>query len=186
MLAAPGLLDDFPKSWVTSFYLPAGQGEFLDGLIREFPGLLVIDVEAVLGQVVRMMDQVIRAVEFVFVFSLIAGILVLLAAIASTHEERRMDAAVMRTLGATGKQLRLLQISEFMFIGAVAGLLAAVGATVVGWGLAEKVLGIPYQINPVVWIVGLIAGVLTVTSVGLAGTNRLLRTPPMEVFRSLA
>jgi putative ABC transport system permease protein len=186
VLAAPGLLDAYPKSWVTSFYLPPGQGEFLDGLIREFPGLLVIDVEAVLGQVVQMMNQVIRAVEFVFVFSLFAGILVLLAAIASTHDERRMDAAVMRTLGATSRQLRLLQASEFMFIGAVAGLIAGVGATVVGWQLAEKVLGIPYQITPLVWIVGLVAGVLTVTAVGMAGTNRLMRTPPMEVFRTLA
>ncbi len=173
-------------SWVTSFHLPPGQGAFLDGLIRQFPGFLVIDVEAVLAQVVRMMDQVIRAVEFVFIFSLIAGALVLLAAIASTHDERRMDAAVMRTLGANSRQLRLLQISEFVFIGGVAGLLAAIGATAVGWGLAEKVLGIPYQINPTVWIVGLTAGVLLVTLVGVIGTHRLMRTPPMEVFRTLA
>ncbi len=186
VLAAPGLLDPYPKSWVTSFYLPPGQGGFLDDLIRQFPGFLVIDVEAVLGQVVRMMNQVIRAVEFVFIFSLIAGALVLLAAIASTHDERRMDAAVMRTLGATSRQLRVLQISEFVFIGGVAGLLASIGATAVGWWLAEKVLGIPYQIDPTVWIAGLIAGVLIVTLVGVIGTNRLMRTPPMEVFRTLA
>ncbi|NIO38800.1 MAG: ABC transporter permease, partial [Burkholderiales bacterium] len=154
VLAAPGLLDSYPQSWVTSFNLPQGQGAFLDGLVREFPGFLVIDVEAVLGQVMRMMDQVIKAVEFVFVFSMIAGALVLLAAIAATHDERRMDAAVLRTLGATGRQLRIVQSSEFILIGAVAGLLAAVGATGVGWGLAEQVLGIPYQTTPLVWIVG--------------------------------
>jgi len=186
VLAAPDLLDVYPKSWVSSFYLPPGNGVFVDELVRQFPGFLVIDVEAVLGQVVRMMDQVVRAVEFVFAFSLVAGLLVLLAAIAATHDERRMDAAVLRSLGATSRQLRLLQASEFVFIGAVAGLLAAVGATVVGWGLAEKVLGIPYRIDPAVWIVGLIAGVATVTLVGMAGTRRLLRTPPMEVFRSLS
>ena len=185
VLAAPGLLDDYPKSWVTSFYLPAAEGKFLDGLVREFPGLLVIDVEAVLRQVIDMMDQVIRAVEFVFVFSLIAGVLVLLAAIASTHDERRMDAAVMRTLGASSRQLRLLQLSEFAFIGFVAGAIAAIGATLVGWQLAEKVLDVPYQISPAVWVIGLVAGVLAVTVVGMAGTNRLLRTPPMEVLRTL-
>jgi len=186
VLAAPGLLDDYPKSWVTSFYLPAAEGEFIDGLIREFPGLLVIDVEAVMGQVIHMMDQVIRAVEFVFVFSLIAGVLVLLAAIASTHDERRRDAAVMRTLGASSRQLRLLQLSEFAFIGVVAGAIAAIGATLVGWQLAEKVLDVPYQVSPAVWVVGVIAGVVTVTAVGMAGTNGLLRTPPMAVFRTLA
>ena len=186
VLAAPGILDAYPKSWVTSFYLPPGEGTFLDALVRAFPGFLVIDVEAVLGQVVRMMDQVVKAVEFVFAFSLIAGVLVLLAAIAATHDERRMDAAVLRSLGATSRQLRMLQASEFVFIGAVAGLLSAVGATMVGWGLAEKVLGIPYQIDPAVWIVGLFAGVIIVTLVGLAGTRKLLRTPPMEVFRTLS
>ena len=185
VLAAPGLLDSYPKSWVTSFYLPAAEDKFLDGLIREFPGLLVIDVEAMLGQVIHMMNQVIRAVEFVFVFSLIAGVLVLLAAIASTHDERRMDAAVMRTLGATSRQLRLLQLSEFLFIGIVAGAIAAIGASLVGWQLAEKVLDVPYQVSATVWVVGLIAGVATVTAVGMAGTNRLLRTPPMAVFRTL-
>ena len=120
VLAAPGVLDSLPKSWVTSFYLAPGEGGFLDKLVQAFPAFLVIDVEAVLGQVVRMMDQVVKAVEFVFVFSLVAGVLVLLAAIAATHDERRMDAAVLRSMGATSKQLRWLQASEFAFIGAVA------------------------------------------------------------------
>lgn len=186
VLAAPGILDAYPKSWVTSFYLPPDDSGFLDTLVQAFPGFLVIDVEAVLGQVVRMMDQVVKAVEFVFAFSLVAGVLVLLAAIAATHDERRMDAAVLRTVGATSRQLRMLQASEFVFIGSVAGLFAAIGATLVGWGLAEKVLSIPYQIDPVVWIVGLVAGAATVTLVGLAGTRSLLRTSPMEVFRTLS
>ena len=186
VLAAPGVLDSLPKSWVTSFYLPPGEGGFLDKLVQAFPAFLVIDVEAVLGQVVRMMDQVVKAVEFVFVFSLVAGVLVLLAAIAATHDERRMDAAVLRSMGATSKQLRWLQASEFAFIGAVAGLLSAIGATLVGWGLAERVLGIAYRIDPAVWGVGFFAGIVIVTGVGLAGTRKLLRTPPMEVFRTLS
>ena len=83
-------------------------------------------------------------------------------------------------------QRTVQQGSEFVFSGAVAGLFAAIGASLVGWGLAEKVLSIPYQIDPVVWIVGLVAGAATVTLVGLAGTRSLLRTPPMAVFRTLS
>ncbi len=186
VIAPPGVLESYPASWVTSFHLPREQGAVLDTLVREFSNLIVIDVEAVLGQVVRMMDQVVRAVEFVFAFSLAAGVLVLLAAIASTHDERRLDAAVMRTLGATSRQLRVLQITEFIFIGALAGLIAALGATIVGWVLAHNVLNVPYQISPTVWIIGLIAGAVTVTAAGMAGTYRLIRTAPMEVFRSAA
>ena len=92
----------------------------------------------------------------------------------------------MRTLGASSRQLRLVQLSEFAFIGVVAGAIAAIGATLVGWQLAEKVLDVPYQVSPAVWVVGVIAGVVTVTAVGMAGTNGLLRTPPMAVFRTLA
>jgi putative ABC transport system permease protein len=185
VLAPPGVLESYPASWVTSFHLPREKGATLDTLVREFSNLIVIDVEAVLGQIVRMMDQVVRAVEFVFAFSLAAGVLVLLAAIASTHDERRLDAAVMRTLGATSRQLRILQITEFVFIGALAGLFAALGATLVGWVLAHNVLNVPYQISSTVWIIGLIAGAATVTAAGMAGTYRLIRTAPMEVFRSV-
>ncbi len=186
VVAPPGVLDSYPASWVTSFYLPREEGAMLDALVREFSNLLVIDVEAVLGQVVRMMDRVVRAVELVFAFSLAAGVLVLLAAIASTHDERRLDAAVMRTLGATARQLRILQATEFIFIGALAGLFAALGATLIGWILAHNVLNVPYQVNPMVWIIGLIAGAATVTAAGMAGTYRLIRTAPMDVFRSVA
>jgi putative ABC transport system permease protein len=185
VLAPPGVLESYPASWVTSFHLPREEGAILDSLVRDFSNLIVIDVEAVLGQIVRMMDQVVRAVEFVFAFSLAAGVLVLLAAIASTHDERRLDAAVMRTLGATSGQLRIVQITEFIFIGALAGLFAGLGATLVGWVLAHNVLNVPYQISSMVWIVGLIAGAATVTAAGMAGTYRLIRTAPMEVFRSV-
>jgi len=186
VLAPPGVLESYPASWVTSFHLPREKGAILDTLVREFSNLIVIDVEAVLGQIVRMMDQVVRAVEFVFAFSLAAGVLVLLAAIASTHDERRLDVAVMRTLGATSRQLRTVQITEFIFIGALAGLFAALGATSVGWLLAHNVLNVPYQISSTVWIIGLVAGAAIVTAAGMAGTYRLIRTAPMEVFRSVA
>jgi putative ABC transport system permease protein len=92
----------------------------------------------------------------------------------------------MRTLGATSRQLRAVQAGEFIVIGAVAGLVAAIGATVVGWALAHQVLHIPYTISPAVWVIGLLSGMLTVTLAGLAGTRRLLGTAPMTVFRSLA
>jgi putative ABC transport system permease protein len=186
VLAPPGILESHPASWVTSFHLPREKSATLDNLVREFSNLIVIDVEAVLGQIVRMMDQVVRAVEFVFAFSLAAGVLVLLAAIASTHDERRLDAAVMRTLGATSRQLRILQVTEFIFIGSLAGLFSALGATLVGWVLAHNVLNVPYQISPTVWVIGLIAGAATVTAAGMAGTYRLIKTAPVEVFRSVA
>lgn len=184
VVAPPGVLEEYPASWVTSFHLAPERSPLMDELVREFPNLLVIDVAAILAQVQRMMDHVVRAVEFVFLFSLAAGLLVLFAAVSATHDERRFDAAVMRTLGAAARQLRAVQVAEFVFIGALAGFLAAVGATAVGWVLAREVLNVPFAVNPVVWIVGLAAGAMGVTIAGVLGTTRVLRTPPMQVFRA--
>jgi putative ABC transport system permease protein len=184
VVAPPGVLEDYPASWVTSFHLSQHRAVLMDELIREFSNLVVIDVAAILQQVQRMMDHVVRAVEFVFLFSLAAGVLVLLAAVSATHDERRFDAAVMRALGAAGRQLRSVQVAEFLFIGALAGLLAAIGATGIGWVLAKQVLNVPFNPSPLVWVAGLLAGALGVTLAGVLGTSRVLRTPPMQVFRA--
>ena len=186
VVAPPGVLEKFPASYVTSLHLSAQQSALMDDLVRRFPNLLVIDVAAILVQVQRVMDQVVKAIEFVFLFSMVAGLLVLFAALGSTHDEREFDAAVMRTLGASGRQLRTVLAAEFALIGALAGLLAAVGASAVGYVLADKVLNLPYAINPWVWLAGLLIGAVGVTIAGLLGTAKVLRTPPMQVFRASA
>ena len=183
VVAPPGTLDDYPVSWVTSFHLPAGEAALMDRLVKRFPNLLVVDVAAVLGQVQAMMEQVIRAVEYVFLFSVAAGLLVLLAAIQSTHDERVREAAILRTLGGASRQLRQAQAAEFVAVGALSGLLAAVGATALGWVLAERVLNVPYTLNPWVWAVGLAAGGAGVLAAGLLGTRQVVRASPMETLR---
>ncbi len=186
VIAPPGVLEKYPASYVTSLHLAAERSVLLDALVTRFPNLLIIDVAAILGQVQRMMDQVVRAIEFVFLFSIAAGLLVMFAAVSSTHDEREFDAAVMRTLGASSRQLRAVQAAEFALIGALAGLFAALGATAIGYVLADKVLNLPYAINPWVWLAGLLIGAAGVTVAGLLGTAKVLRTAPMQVFRASA
>jgi putative ABC transport system permease protein len=186
VVTPPGVLEKFPASYVTSLHLPPERSVLMDDLVRSFPNLLVIDVAAILSQVQRMMDQVVKAIEFVFLFSIAAGLLVLFAALGSTHDEREFDAAVMRTLGASSRQLRAVQAAEFALIGALAGVLAAVGASAIGYVLADRVLNLPYSVNPWVWLAGLFIGAIGVMAAGLLGTAKVLRTPPMQVFRASA
>jgi putative ABC transport system permease protein len=186
VVTPPGLLDPYPASYVTSFHLPAERSALMDQLVKRFPNLVVIDVAAVLGQGQRIMDQLIRAVEFVFLFGLLAGLVVLFAAISATHDERVYDAAILRTMGATGRQMLAAQAAEFVAIGALSGLLAAIGATALGYVLAMRVLNVPYSIDPWVWLTGLLGGIAGVLVAGLLGTRRVLRTPPMEIFRAAA
>src|SRR6185369_10400961 len=99
-----------------------------------------------------------RAVEFVFLFTLAGGLLVLQAAIAATQDERRFDAAVLRTLGASQAQLTAAQMAEFLVLGTLAGFLAAAGATTVGYFISDRVFAIPFAANPLVWLYGIVGG----------------------------
>jgi putative ABC transport system permease protein len=183
VLAPPGALDDYPASYVSSFHLPQGEDALMDRLVQRFPNVLVVDVAAVLGQIQSLIEQVVQAVEYVFLFSVGAGLLVLFAAIQSTHDERIREAAILRTLGGNTRQLVATQAAEFVVVGALSGLLAAIAATSVGLVLARRVLDVPYTVNPVVWLIGLGVGALVVVAAGLLGTRRVLRVTPMETLR---
>ncbi len=182
VVAPPGFLEPYPASFVTSFYLAPERNAVMNDLVKAFPNLLVIDVAAILAQVQTMMDQVIRAVEFVFGFTLVAGLLVLYAALAATRDERLLDAAIMRTLGARTGQLAQTQAVEFLAIGAMAGLVAAAGATGVGWAIAQRILNIPFHGDPWLWVIGVVSGALGVAAAGWLGTRRLIRLPPLRIL----
>ena len=182
----PKVLDDMPKSYITAFSLPEESEALLARLIQQFPNLLLIDVSEVMREVQKIINQVSRAVEFVFFFTLLAGLLVLQAAITSTQDERRFDAAVLRTLGANQKQLRAAQLTEFLILGALAGLLAAGGASALSYVLSDKVFRIPYQFAASLWVIGLLCGAIGVALAGWLGTRSTLRQPPLVVIRQLA
>jgi putative ABC transport system permease protein len=124
-------------------------------------------------------------VEFVFLFTLAGGLLVLQAAIAATQDERRFDAAILRTLGASQRQLAAAQIAEFLLLGALSGLVAALGAAAIGWALADRVFKIPFEVNPMVLVYGILGGAFAVTLAGWLGTRSTGRQPPLAVIRQL-
>ncbi|MDX1345561.1 MAG: FtsX-like permease family protein, partial [Sedimenticolaceae bacterium] len=162
----PGLLDRYPASWVTSIYLDPEQKGELGELVKAFPNVTIIDVGALMTRVRTIMDRVSLAVEFIFLFTLMAGVAVLLAAIQSTQDERRYESAILRTLGAQRGTLMRGLVAEFVTLGALAGLLAGVAATSLAWLFAEQVFKFDYSVNPWIPLVGIVAGILIV---GLSG-----------------
>ncbi|NDP43464.1 MAG: ABC transporter permease, partial [Aromatoleum sp.] len=186
-LFAPGVLDTMPQTFLGAVRVPESPqgGAWLSALVQEFPNVLAIDVGEIIRQIQSIMDQVAKAVEFVFLFTLLGGLLVLQAAIAATQDERKFDAAILRTLGASKAQLTAAQVAEFLVLGALAGLLAAAGATVTGYVLADRVFQIPFAANPLVWAYGLFGGAVSVTLAGWLGTRGTMRHPPLEVIRQL-
>jgi len=153
--------------------------------VRAFPNLTVIDVGAILDQVRSIADQVSRAVEFVFVFTLAAGLIVLYAAILASQDERIYEAAIMRTLGASRGQLLFTQLAEFIAIGLLAGCIAAIFASAVGYAVSVKILNLKYTFNGLVPAVGIGLGTLGVVLAGLSATRATLNRPPLQTIRGL-
>ena len=185
VIANPALLKEYPASWITSFHLPAGREEVVTGLVKRLPNVSVIDLSAIMDQVIRVSNQVAKAVEFVFLFTIAAGLVVLFAAISSTQDERIFEGAIMRTLGASRRQMTILQLAEFLAIGLLAGAIAALGAVALASVLSERVLNVPYVITWVVPVVGVFAGGIGVAIAGLLGTRRAVSSPPLQTIRAV-
>jgi putative ABC transport system permease protein len=183
VIATPRLLEGFPASYVTSFHLPDAQAAFVNRLAQRFPNMTVIDTSAILRQIQSMADKVIRAVQFVFLFALGAGVLVLYAALLATQDERVQEAAVMRALGASRAQVLATQRAEFVALGLLAGLLAAIGATAIGYVIATRGLQFEYHVNHWVWLAGPALGLACVALNAWAGARAALRRPPILALR---
>jgi putative ABC transport system permease protein len=181
---SPGVLDDVTGTLITSVHVQPEQRRALVDLVREFPEITVIDVEAALAQVRDVMDKASLAVQYVFLFTLAAGLTVLLAAVQATRDERRYESAMLRTLGATRAVVFQGVASEFVVLGALAGLLAAAGAIGVGWLLAHRVFDLEYSPDPVIWLVGIAGGAALVGAAGVIAARSVVTQPPLRALRS--
>jgi putative ABC transport system permease protein len=185
-VATPRLLAGLPASYIASFHAPRGDPGLTVRLSQAFPNLTVIDVGVVLRQVQAVMDQLIGAVQIVFLFALASGVLVLYAALLATQDERTHEAAVMRAIGASRAQVLSAQRAEFAVLGAIAGALAACGATAIGWALATRVFELDFVWNGWVWVAGPALGLACVVLNAWAGARAALGRPPLAALREAA
>jgi len=183
VLMPPEALSDLPATFITSFYLPANDQRMIDGLIAAYPNVTAIDTAPILAQIQRTLAQVIGAVQFLFLFTLAAGVLVLYAALAGTRDERMRESALLRALGASHRQIRSVQIAEFVAVGGLAGLMAALGAQGIGYVLASRVFEFHIDFNP--WLVpaGVVAGIACAGIGGWLGLRRVLARPALQSLR---
>ena len=175
-------LPDVPLSYMAAFKTPDVPA-FERNLLQQFPNVTSVDLRATLIQIQNVLDQVIRAVEFLFAFTLMAGLLVLTAAVTSTREERKREFAIMRALGATGRLLSQVQTAELMGVGLLAGFLASLVAELVGWGLARFVFEFEWTASLWVPAAGALTGALLAWIAGWWGLAEVLRQPVSQTLR---
>ncbi len=185
-LFSPSVLRDAPASFITSFLLPSGQAGLVRDLVREFPNITVLDVGAILSQVQDVLEQAIQAVQFLFVFTVLAGVLVLMAALLSTREERIQEVAILRVLGARGAQLKSAFYLELVMTGGLSGLMAAAGASAIAALLSHWVFDIDVVWLWWPWAFGLAGGILAACVGGALALRGVLRTPPLVSLRETA
>lgn len=184
VLAPPGVLDDAPASYITSFYLPPENAGAAAALVRQFPNLTVIDVDLVIRQLQAVIGQVAGAIQFVFVFALLAGGVVLYSAMLTAFDERRYELAVMRALGAQRQQLIQAMCVELAIVGALAGLFAALGAMGLGGIVSQQAFQLELPQSMWLPVVATLGGAVLTVAVGWLGFHRLLRTPPLQALRN--
>lgn len=175
-------LPDVPLSYMAAFKTP-DVPTFERNLLQQFPNVTSVDLRATLSQIQNVLDQVIRAVEFLFAFTLMAGLLVLTAAVTSTREERKREFAIMRALGATGRLLSQVQTAELMGVGLLAGFLASLVAELVGWGLARFVFEFEWTASLWVPVAGALTGAVLAWIAGWWGLAEVLRQPVSQTLR---
>ncbi|WP_409660852.1 ABC transporter permease [Caldimonas sp.] len=178
-------MDELPSTYIAAFRAPPQAG-FDNALIREFPNITNVDVSASIGQVQRVLDQVIRAVEFLFGFTLAAGVVVLFAAVTATRQTREREFALMRAMGAGSRLLSRVQRAELVGVGALAGALAAGAAIAVGWALARYAFEFHWAPSPWVPLAGMGAGAGLALAAGWWGLREVLRRPVVETLRKAA
>jgi putative ABC transport system permease protein len=186
IIFSPGGLDDFPSTFLTSFYLPADQKLFLNELLSAHPTITVIEVDAIIEQIQTIISQVTLAIELVLVLIMVAGAMVLLASIQASMDERFKQHAILRTLGASQRLVMGSLVIEFCMLGLFAGVLATVGAEITVFALETQVFKLDYELNPVLWLLGPAVGVVLIGSLGTLATRKVVRTSPMIVLRQLS
>ena len=183
VMLSPGLTEELPQTYIASVFIPPEKRRILSDFVREFPGVTLLDLEVILSQVRMIIERASMAVQYVFLFTLLAGVTVLLAAIQVTKDERRFESAILHTLGAGRRMIMQGLAVEFTALGTLAGLLAAFGATAVGWVVAEQAFELDYALNPWIWLVGCLAGAVIVGVCGSLATRGAVNEPPVAVLR---
>ncbi|MFZ9140262.1 MAG: ABC transporter permease [Burkholderiaceae bacterium] len=186
MVLSPSLIQDQAQTFITSFHAPAAIGDQVDRLAAEFPSLTVVNLDGILRQLRQVLDQTGFAVQALFVFSLVAGVLILVTSLSVTKADRLREAGVLRAFGASRRQLQQAQRLELIVLGAVSGLAAAIWSQAMGWAVARFAFELAVAINWVSILQLSLAGVGLAWFGGWLVLREVSRVPPVQILRQVS
>lgn len=183
MIFNPQVLADYPASYISSLYVSVDKKNKLQKFLSAYPTISVIDVDTMIEQLRKVIDQVSKAIEFILVLVVFAGCLVLVAQVQASMEEREREIAILRTIGAKGSLLRNSILLEFVALGAIAGLMASVAMELTVYLLQSYLFKMQTSFHFEYWLLGIAAGASFVGVVGLLSCWRLLNMSSVTLIR---
>jgi len=183
VLAAPGSMDKLPQTFITSIFVPSSDSKLVSNIVKQYPSVSTIDISAIMTQIKELITKAAFAVQAIFAFTLIAGIVVLLAALQSQKAERRRELAILKTIGASRKQIRNSILVEFLLVGAISGFLAGLFAMIASNAAAYVLFDLEPSINLSLILIGMVSGALLVSIAGYLNLRPLLQVPPAILFQ---
>jgi len=186
IIFSPGTIDDLGATFLSTALMEREQKVLLNDLVRQFPTMVVIEIDGLIEQVQTIIAQVTSAIELIFFLVLISGALVLLSCVNATLDERFYENAILRTLGAGRRLILSSLVIEFATIGVLAGFIATVGAEASLFYLQERVFNQSFDLHYWVWIAGPLAGMLVIGALGLNSTKEVVRVSPLILLRRIS
>ncbi len=186
IIFSPGTIDHLGGTYLSTALMESEQKILLNDLIRLFPTMVVIEIDALIEQIQTIISQVTSAIELISVLVLVCGALVLLSCVNATLDERFKENAILRTLGAGQKLILSSLLIEFAFIGLVAGVIATIGAESSLYYLQEEIFEQDFSFHYWVWLAGPLIGMFIIGGLGLATTRGVVRISPLNVLRRAA
>ena len=185
IIFSPGTLDEYPATFMTSFHLSREEKPFLNELLSAHPTVTLIEVDEIIGQVRSIIDRVTQTVELVLYLVLGAGVLVLIASIGSSRDQRLREHALLRALGGTRPLIQGALVTEFAILGIFAGIVAVIGAEITVFTLNREIFELPTSLHFWLWATGPAIGMAMIATVGYLGTRKLVSSPPATVLREV-
>jgi putative ABC transport system permease protein len=180
-----GLLEDYPRTHMTSLYIPPNQKLLVNDLLRAYPTVQVIELDKIIDRIRTIVGQVTSGLEVMTALILACGVLVMFAAVSLSMAERLQESAILRTLGSSRQLILGIQLVEFTVLGLMAGLLAAIGAEAAVALLQRFMFDLPFSMHPWIWVTGPIAGAILVGALGVGYSRKAVVQPPLDVLKGL-
>jgi putative ABC transport system permease protein len=151
--------------------------------MSQFPTVSMLNIGELLKQIQTVISQLAQAIQLVLICILSAGVLVLLASVRTTLEERLEEGALLRVLGARKALVQQSLLVEFGALGLFSGLIAAIGAEACLYGLQVFVFNAEASWHPLLWLLGPLIGMTIICAIGISASRTVLNVPPMHLLR---